>query len=289
MDPENTLVASEDELPFDVQDSEEVVEEEVAEEPTAEEAAPPEDVAEEVKPEKGRTAKYIDRLKEDRNDWRKAYFKLQEQIEVKKEPEPPAVVVPVEPDMSDLPKPKWENFETEEAYREAEIEWQAEKVFRKKELQRHQQVIQQQQRQEKAQFESWLDAGNSKFEDFQAVAMKKYEQGGPAITLEMDQAIRSDDLGHEIAYHLGKNPEESRRIAALSPIAQIREIGKLSARLEKETIQPEPRTRTAAPAPTKGPAGGSESPGPKDPMKMEWKDFEAMRNKQLYGDNWGRR
>lgn len=217
----------------------------------------------------------------DRDDWRDAYFKLQGQYETKKEPEPPPM--PVEPDMSDLPKPKWESFETEEAYREAEIEWQAERVFRKKELQRHQTVIQQQQRQEKAQFESWLKDGTNKYEDFQAVAMKKYEAGGPAITLEMDQAIRSDDLGHDIAYYLGKNPEESRRIAAMPPIAQIREIGRLSARLEKETLKPEPRTKTMAPAPTKGVAGGSESPGPKDPMKMTWKDFEAMRNKQLYG------
>lgn len=286
MDPENTLIASEDELPFDVQDSEAVVEEEVAVEPAAEEAAPPEDVAEEVPPEKGRTAKYIDSLKTDRNDWRKAYFKLQEQLEVKKEPEPP--VVAIEPDMSDLPKPKWENFETEEDYRAAEIEWQAERVFRKKELQRHQAVIEEQRRQAQAMFDSWLADGDKKYEDFHSVVMKKPKQGGPAITLEMDQAIRSDDLGHEIAYYLGTNPEESRRIAAMPPIAQIREIGKLSAKLEKETQKPEPRTRTAAPAPTRGTQGGTETPA-RDPLKMNFKDYEAWRNKQMYGDNWGRR
>jgi hypothetical protein len=267
-------------------------EEEAAASEEVEEAAGPE-AAEETEPPKKSAQDRINELtgkwrstERDRDDWRDAYFKLQQQTEVKREPEKPPPLP--DPDMSDFPKPKWENFETEEDFRAAEIEWQAERVYRKKELQRQQIYIQDQQRQEKAIFEGWLKDGGTKYEDFQAVAMKPYEQGGPAITLEMDQAIRSDDLGHEIAYYLGQHPDESKRIAGLPPINQIREIGKLSAKLENQESKPKPKTTSAAPASTKGTSSGSETPA-KDVSKMSFKEYEAMRNRQMYGDNYGRR
>jgi hypothetical protein len=245
-----------------------------------------EDAAAAPEPRKGgKVQERIDELtgkwrstERDRDDWRDAYFKLQQQTEVKKEPEAPPM--PIEPDMSDLPKPKWESFETEEDYRAAEIEWQAERVFRKKELQRQQVAIREQQKQEKVKFEGWLGEAEQKYPDFRQTAMKPFEQGGPAITLEMDSAIRTDPLGHDIAYYLGKNPEESKKIAALPPIVQIREIGRLSAKLETKEVKP--RTETRAPAPTRGTTSGVETPT-KDPLKMSFKEYEAMRNKQLYG------
>lgn len=71
----------------------------------------------------------------------------------------------------------------------------------------------------------------------------------------MDSAVVAD-----IVYHLGKNPEELERIAALSPLAQIKEIGKLEDKItsrqalkQKQVKQPT-RVETAGQGhPKKGP------------------------------------
>lgn len=250
----------------------------------AETEQPESDVAEEGQPEekKGRTAKYIDKLKQertetlaDRDEWRRFALKLQEQVA----PKPTAPELPeqtIEPDMSDVPKPKWEDFQTEEEYQDARVAWQAEKVYRQKELKRYQVAIREEQRQEKTRFEGWLGEAEAKYQDFRNVALKPYEAGGPAITLEMDAAIRSDPLGADIAYHLGRNPRESERIAAMKPLDQIREIGKLSAKLENQSIKPKPRTQSSAPAPTRGPSTSAETPR-KDPTKMSFSEYTAWR------------
>ena len=42
------------------------------------------------------------------------------------------------------------------------------------------------------------------------------------------EALVTDENGAKLAYHLATNLEEAERIAALSPVRQIAEIGKLS-------------------------------------------------------------
>jgi hypothetical protein len=76
----------------------------------------------------------------------------------------------------------------------------------------------------------------------------------------MYEAMRESEVGEQIAYHLGKNPAEAARIAALSPIASIREIGKLEAKLSitpppAQTLKPS--NAPAPPAVVDGKAGGA--------------------------------
>lgn len=68
----------------------------------------------------------------------------------------------------------------------------------------------------------------------------------------MADAIRTSDVGPAVAYHLAKNPDEARRIAALNPLAAIREIGRLEARLDT-TSQANPPGKPASDAPTPPP------------------------------------
>ena len=49
-------------------------------------------------------------------------------------------------------------------------------------------------------------------------------QGTPAF-----QAILDSDNGAEVMYYLGKNPARAHQIASLSPINQVREIGRIEA------------------------------------------------------------
>jgi hypothetical protein len=64
---------------------------------------------------------------------------------------------------------------------------------------------------------------------------------------------------HDIVYHLGKNPDEARRIASLSDLEQAREIGKLEAKFD--VGPPTQKTTTNAASPGKDFSGGGTSTG----------------------------
>lgn len=63
--------------------------------------------------------------------------------------------------------------------------------------------------------------------DFDDVIMNDEVQ----ITETMGLAILHSDIGPQIAYHLGKNPAEAARIAALAPPKQLMAMGELTAAL----------------------------------------------------------
>lgn len=69
------------------------------------------------------------------------------------------------------------------------------------------------------------------------------------ITPTMAQAIKTADDGPAIAYHLASNPDEARRLAALDPIAQVREIGRLEATLAPPSSPNTPAAKTVSDAP----------------------------------------
>ena len=102
-----------------------------------------------------------------------------------------------------------------------------------------------------AQGKAALDVYHAKVED----AREKYEDYDQvvqndklAISPTMAQAIMLSDNGAEVAYHLGTNPKEAARIHALSPIVQVKEIGKIEAKLAAD---PPVKRTTTAPEPIK--------------------------------------
>lgn len=112
--------------------------------------------------------------------------------------------------------------------------------------------------------------GAEKYEDFDDVV------GDPSlpITEVMTMVIAESEIGADLAYWLGKNPNEAHRIAALPPVSVARELGKIEAKL-----QATPTAVTKAPppiTPAKGAAGGE-----KDPSKMSDAEFAAWRKKQI--------
>lgn len=95
--------------------------------------------------------------------------------------------------------------------------------------------------------------------DFQTVVYdSKWE-----CTPVMADAIKQADGGPAVAYHLASNPAEARRIAALNPLAQALEIGRIEARLSTPAA-PQPKTVSEAPPPPNGVrgAGGRFKPAP---------------------------
>lgn len=97
-------------------------------------------------------------------------------------------------------------------------------------------------------------AFKAKAPDFDEVVVAGGQQGKWVCTADMAEAIRTSEAGPEVAYHLAKNPDEAARIAALSQVAQIREIGKLEAKLAIPAPAPAPAAKTITSAPEPAPA-----------------------------------
>jgi len=123
------------------------------------------------------------------------------------------------------------------------------------------------------------EEARNKYDDFEQVA---YNPDLP-ITDEMAEVIKDSALGPDVAYHLGKNPAEARRIARLTPLAQARELGKIEATLASN---PPVKKVSSAPDPIKPVGSRSSNPtyDPTDPRSVKAlsdRDWIEARNKQV--------
>lgn len=124
------------------------------------------------------------------------------------------------------------------------------------------------------------DEAREKYDDFDTVVNDRVP-----ISEIMADAIRTSDIGPEIAYHLGQNVTEARRISRLSPILQAKEIGRLEAKLAD--APPVARKPSSAPAPitpvaSRGTAPSFDTNDPRAINSMtaeQW--IEADRQRQM--------
>lgn len=142
---------------------------------------------------------------------------------------------------ADPAAPKLEQFSDIEEYARALAKHESDKAVR--EFQSRQQGETQKQYNARIAegWESKAERGGGKYEDFDEVV------GDIKPTTPWAMALMEADNGDEIAYYLGKNMKEAERIAKLPPLSQIREIGRLEAKLAAEP--PKPKTPSKAPAP----------------------------------------
>lgn len=118
--------------------------------------------------------------------------------------------------------------------------------------------------------------GASKYKDFADRVGKSPDQGGPAITPIMAEALFEADGGVDIAYHLATNKAESERISKMSPVGQAMEIVRLGDKLKAEA---KPKT-SKAPKPIKPvKTGGASVQKPVSEMSMS--EYFAHRKKQM--------
>lgn len=129
------------------------------------------------------------------------------------------------------------------------------------------------------------DAAREKYDDYDQVA---YNERLP-VTSVMTQTIAESALGPEIAYHLGQNLAEARRIAQLTPLAQAAALGAIAAKLAD--APPVARKTSSAPPPIAPvtPNGNRQAFDTTDPRSMDmsmgdWaKAEEARMRKRLQG------
>ena len=200
-----------------------------------------------------------ERAREDAAYWRG-------QAEAKKEPEKVAQPEPV----NNGPTP--DQFATYEDYLDARADFRAEQKYKTLEAAKEQKAkddaTKAAEEKEEQTFKSKVEEFKAKTPDFEDTVRNPDLR----ISKVMYEAMRETEVGPQIAYHLGKNPQEAARIAGLSPIAAIKEIGKLEAKFSKEPA-PTVQTKTISDAPEPPSIVQGTANGQKDESKMtdtEW-------------------
>jgi len=221
-------------LPEEVQ----TVAQDVESTPTEPQDDSADDAAAEAKRHKGGFQKRIDeltrRVAEERREKERLLSLVETTVRPSQREAEPAPNTPQEP--------KREAFDDYEAYLDARAEWKAEMR-----LSARMQEIEANRQQEAArtQRESLVSEWDRKM---QRAAEKNPEihpdMPVPRMPATMSQAIVESDVGPEIVFHLAHNPAEAARIAALSPLSQARELGKLELQLATKPVKasnaPEP-------------------------------------------------
>lgn len=198
--------------------------------------------------------------------------------------QPPQATTP-QTQPSDPQRPKQEDFADYNLYIESLAEWKAETKLRERETLRRQEEDRQRQQQQVQQAQRTHTeretAARAKYDDYDEVALN------PAVPINeaMAQTIVHSDLGPEMAYYLGQNIPEAKRIAGLPPLAAIKELGKIEAKLEAKAATPAvPKPPPAAPEPIT-PVGGKATPATTDEPndKDDIGTWIRKRSKQVHG------
>lgn len=187
----------------------------------------------------------------------------------------PAAKPAGEPKSETAQKPQPEQYRTYDEYVEALAEFKADqKVSKAKEefaRETQERAAKSQAEQTLASWNQRVETARGKYEDFDDIV-----DSDLPITQPMQAAIIDSEHGAEIAYHLGKHPDEAERISRLSPMAAIREIGKIEAQIV-QAPKPKPSAASRPLSPVKGRAGQIDLNDP----KLTYEDWEKQRNAQL--------
>ncbi len=189
---------------------------------------------------------------------------------------------PAEPERD--PRPQRAAFNDPDAYEDALLSWSAKQAAREAQAEfarqqaetaqrtaaeNQQQAIQRQQQIIAQTYQENVEPFKAEHPDYDDVV------NVPTLTITpiMGQIIMAAKNGPAIAYHLGSNPKEAARIAALPPPQVALEIAELAVTLRK----PPPATKAPPPVVPVGSRNGAVEKSP-DAMTMD--EYAAMRREQ---------
>lgn len=174
-------------------------------------------------------------------------------------------------------KPKPEDFKTVGEYTDALVEWKF-----------NQRVKQQETEDASKQQKKAIEAVQESFGSRVAEAAKEISDYNEVIEAadwdvphHMQAYIVDSEIGPKLGYHLAKHRDEFDRIAQLSPIRAIAELGKLEDKLKTKAAPVQSTTATVAtvsraPAPIQ-PLEGKSTTVAKDPSQMTFAELRAHR------------
>jgi hypothetical protein len=118
-------------------------------------------------------------------------------------------------------------------------------------------------------FGDGITEAKAKYADFDAVVA--VAQDASVVSPDLALMVLDSDAPHDLAYHLGKNPSEARRLSQLPLHMAARELGRIEARL----TAPRARTETTAPEPYTPVRGRASAVKSVDSMTMD--EYRAAR------------
>jgi len=241
----------------------------VTEDTTTEEGEAPEggEGSEQVSPAKARRERRkaeMDRLRTEKQEAERAATALRKQLE--------------EMSGGDDPAPKREQFQDYEEWQAALAAHKVMSQLSAKERSKLESqsresdaaLRQMSEREQRELAQSWADQetdARARYADYDAVARNP----NVPITQDMVKVMAASDMGPDIAYYLGRRPEEAARIARMQPLEMARQLGLIEARVSL----PRAPTQTSAPdplSPVRPKAKAS-----KDPAKMSMDEYIAAR------------
>jgi hypothetical protein len=182
-------------------------------------------------------------------------------------------------------KPSPDAYETHAEYVEALADWKIDQRDKAREAkQRQDQAMTEQQKVQAAHSER-VKSFVEKTEDFQDVIESVDDiRVSPAVGKAIEEAILSSENGPALMYELAKNRDEYARIVGLTPIAAVRELGKIESRLSaSEEKIPETKKITNAPKPV-APVGKGKSVAQAKSLNdpnISFAEYEKIRREQL--------
>lgn len=123
-------------------------------------------------------------------------------------------------------------------------------------------------------WQSEIQRGTETLENFQDIAMNPSLQ----VSTPMFETLRGSEVGAEILYHLGLNPEKAAKIADMRPGDQARAIGRIEGQIMRKMggAAPDGHRRVSnAPAPPN--TVGNSTSMQTDPSKMDDEAYRKFR------------
>lgn len=209
----------------------------------------------------------------EREYWRQEALKAQAIREAKSEETKP------EAKAEGMPQP--DDFESHADYVRAVAKWEIKQELKAEKEQAQKAEIQKEFSSKRERFAKQSEEIAKAESDFEEV-MDGVE--GIPMSPALQSIFLESDQGARLAYELARNPDEFRRVNSLSPLAAAREIGKIEARLarESEAKKETKETKTTkAPMPIT-PVGAKSTGAVHKPFEeMSFEEYKRYRQKQL--------
>lgn len=137
-------------------------------------------------------------------------------------------------------------FDNEEDYIDARLEWKLKDQFLKAQAAQKQQEYFKKQKETVSKYEQSLERGMDKYKDFENKVFPILDPEGDFPTnAPMGEAIAESPYAEDIFYLLGNNPKIAREIALLPPIQAVKKVAEIEQKFKMKLATKKP-TQTSA-------------------------------------------
>lgn len=138
--------------------------------------------------------------------------------------------------MEELKAPKREDFKTDEEFEDAKFDYRYKQRRAKEAAEAQRNAVETRLKENFENYQSQVAAFKEEHDDWDEVVNQPIP-----VHESVYLAIQEQENGAQVTYYLGKHPDYARRLAELSPLSAVMEIGRLAEKLKSGS---EPRSTT---------------------------------------------